>query len=229
MTCVRSVITAICFLLILSPELMCCPGGQSSETTTKAGPWALLFQVQKNFSLTEFQAGMVSVQRDLCGCAAVRLGAGVYGASSDATGDGSTTDETDVSFTAAYLRYLPGGQDVRVFLGAGPEVGFNRTSSLASSSLSGDTTVIYFEEESKEHSWYVGCGALLGDEWRLTPHIAVTGEYSTSAIYTSTRVDKTDRRRVDDGQWETTWQRHPDTTGWSFGRMEVKLGLTVYL
>jgi opacity protein-like surface antigen len=219
----------MCLVLSLDATLIAGPAEQPTDTTTKEGPWALLFQVKNNFSLAPFQAGMLSVQRDLRGCAAVRFGAGVYGTSSDATGGSSTADETDVSFTGTYLRYVSGGQDVRVFLGAGPEVGFNRLSQLESGSMPGDTVITYYEYESKEHRWYMGCDVILGAEWRLTPHIAVTGEYSTSATYTSTELDKTNRRRVDDGQWETTWQSHPDKASWSFGDMEVKLGLTVYL
>jgi len=229
MKSVSSVMMSICLFLSLSATLMAGPAEQPTDARATEGPWALLFQVKNNFSLAAFQAGMLSVQRDLCGCAAMRFGAGVYGTSRDATGDGTTTDETRVSFTTTYLRYVSGEQDVRFFLGVGPEVGFDRVSALESRSVEGDTAIFYYERESEEHSWYVGCGMLVGAEWRLTPHISVTGEYSTSATYTSTELDRAERHRVDDGPWETDWESHPDTAGWSLGEMAVKLGLTVYL
>jgi opacity protein-like surface antigen len=126
----------------------------------------------------------VWIQRILPGGDVVRLGAGVSASSAEGTAyHDIDEDSVDISVSADYVHYRSRDGEMSLMLGAGPTVGIGSLSSFESGQTDEDTAVVYREWRTEEDRWSVGVEVLLGAEWQLTRHIAVSGEYSSSLVY----------------------------------------------
>jgi opacity protein-like surface antigen len=222
-----TIAVSIGFLLLLASAVAAQTPGPTT-TLPREGPWALLFQVKGDFVLASLQGSKVSIQHDVRRTDAIRLGASVTASSSEATAGERDSDESSVDVSAIYVYYPSRGQEVSPFFGIGPAMGLSDRSSSQFLTLPTDSVDNYLDSRSDGDSWQIGGQALLGAEWLVTRHIALTGEYALSAWYTREHSESEERRRVGDGAWATTYSRDTTNSGWSFGEMAVKLGVIIY-
>lgn len=113
----------------------------------------------------------------------------------------------DLMINADYLFYAPAANDLYLFAGGGPQIGFSQDS----------------YSERFYRSWSAGAAAVLGAEWFASRNISLHGEYTASLYYSASRTTDWDIR-------STTDRTYYETTGSNiiFHSGNVIFGLSVY-
>ena len=228
---IKRIMLLVCLSMLLGTAVMAEPSGGSPSDSVKAGPWALLFGVTKNFSLAPFAGTEFWIQRGLPSGDGLRVGVRVTAGSASGSGyyvdvDG---DSIDVMVAAHHVHYKQMDGDLSFLYGAGPIIRVGSMSSHESEWAENDTLFIERQWRREGDSWSAGVEVLVGAEWQLTRHIALSADYSSSLIYTSRDRDVVWRERSNDGPWEIRGEDHPHFHGWSTGDLLVRLGLVIYL
>jgi hypothetical protein len=171
---------AVVVLLVLSCVIMYSQdSAQVKSNALQDKKWALQFQLSNDFTLSSFQEGKVSLQRCFSPNSSVRVGVGakVYNNSSD---DVIGRQSEDIVMSIQYLYRPSVDEDVIVYYGAGPSIGYSRQISHDTYTNSSSTVVYYINDY---FVWQAGLDAAIGVEWFATHSISFSGEYYGTLSY----------------------------------------------
>jgi hypothetical protein len=201
------------------------------------GSWSLQFQIADYVGLEPFNGMIVSVKRHFSERSALRLGfrfdidwndeeaSSTWEGSGDLNDSRESSQESNyqkITIDLSYLRYVRPGSYVNFFWGAGPLVGFSRTSQTGTNSQ---------ENESREtnrywRSWSVGALGLIGVEWFLQEHFSFHAEYRASFSYGEGYAESHASQTTSSGTLNQ--QQLEESASWNFESANVILGLSVY-
>lgn len=196
---------------------------QSMQNDNKSakGKWALMFQIDKNFTLKDFSGSIISVQRNLSNDNAIRLGlnlSGGYNVQRNNPTEKKTTGTFHIGISTDYLWYIYANQEVRFYYGIGPDLAFGYNH-VKNSQNSG---VIVSKQINKTEK--LGINGVAGVEWFVRPQISLLAEYvpALTSNYKST-INRTSN--TNSGISTRTKTR---TNGIHFGPNPVRFGIAVY-
>jgi len=202
------------------------------------GSWSLQFQITGEIGLKPFNGMIVSVKRHFSERSALRLGVRLdfdwnSNATSALTEVADTvydwqdlTEERDYQqfmIDLSYLRYVKPGSYVNFFWGAGPLVGFSRSTRTAERTR-GENISSTVDEYMR--SWSIGALGLVGVEWFLSKSFSFHAEYRASFAYSSSVAEQ----NALEVHPPNSQNYHSENEGdrWDFQSMSVILGLSVY-
>ncbi len=190
------------------------------------GKFALQFQINENFSLSDFQGTIFSGKYHFSSRDAVRLGLSVSFRDSERDEIGSRTDTNlvttssgdvnnfDITLSAQYLVYLSNISNIGFFIGAGPFLRYENNKYEQSSNRppleSTRTTTL--------KSFGVGLDFISGVEWMFHKSMSLSAEYGLRFIYTS--HESTDDNKV--------FRQERNEDSYIITGNHVKFGITVY-
>lgn len=208
-----------------------------SATTLRSGAWALLFQIDRRFTLQRFEGLVVGLERSWSPRSAVRLGIQIRGHSEDrdsnrgferlglASRDEQHLESRDAS-TVLSLQYVarsnPQGR-VHVYWAAGPRTSFRRVDREYSLSRSVDDGTDTSWQWIDEMQWSAGIEGALGVEWDPAPFFRLLAEYKSSAGFYLVRAET--RASSSPGSPLRGWEY--DGRGFLLGRSSTTFGLAV--
>jgi hypothetical protein len=155
-------------------------------TAARGGAWALLFQIDDNFTIDPFQGAVISVKRHYSDRSALRLGLGL---AFDMDEISSTISEMDtVKATSKsdgssqffrvdlqYVRYANPTAPVKLLFGGGPLVSFSNSDDERTTGTGSDTV--------ESTAWVAGITGLVGVEWFAASRISLHAEYGMELTY----------------------------------------------
>lgn len=238
--------TLLCLLIvsltiILLPELSAQTDDEKTEpieNSLAADKWALMFQIDQYFTLTSFEGTMLSVKRHFSSSSALRFGFSATFGSGDASGneqeiiadtglsdEASSSSSTTSGFTVnlQYLLYPNPGDDINLFLGAGPLIQLSHNSSESNQVLTNSGRHSTYDRDT----WYLGVSGAVGVEWFATRSLSFHGEYGAAVQYitsTRTQVDIQSGGSTGDSRTEFTGDSHE----WRYSSQAVKFGVSAY-
>jgi opacity protein-like surface antigen len=165
---------------------------QSSYLDSLDGKFALQFQINENFTLTNFQGSTFSGKYHPGTRSALRLGFSI--SFEDANRDQKTILEDTLKYNQInssnsvgfgmnlqYLDYLLTTDNIGFYLGTGPSFGFS-TFNEEFEYLAADNTV---EKGSRSSdNFIVGLDAIAGVEWSFAKNMTLSAEYVIKFYYT---------------------------------------------
>ncbi|HKI47171.1 MAG TPA: hypothetical protein VKA08_17705 [Balneolales bacterium] len=192
---------------------------QQPETNT--GDWALMFQIDQNFTLKDFSGALISFQKTLSNRNAVRWGLSLNGGYNEQKNNPpqkTTTGKFHIGVYMNYLWYAHINHEIRFYYGLGPtvSVGYNHTKDSQNSGIN-----IMKQNTLSEG---VGLEGVAGVEWFVRPRISLLAEYvpALTGKYTST-TNKT----LNTASGVSTRSK-TSTTDIHFGSLPVRFGVSVY-
>jgi hypothetical protein len=193
----------------------------------------LQFQINNNFSLSSFQGATLSAKRHFSNKKAIRLGISLGGGVSDVEDQSNITGATfgrsgngqSIGINAQYTIYPSPDKSVNVFFGAGPIVGFSRSSSTITSTPDSFSST---RNKAEETTWSAGISGILGVEWFATRNISFIAEYASSLGYNSSNRKETAEQKTNTSDYIMTNEIERHTKGFQFNPNAVKFGLSVY-
>ena len=156
----------------------------ASHKSLSEGVWALEFGVSSNFTLTSFQGSVLSVKYHPSATRAIRVSISGEASSSSEEEFGTerfVSKHQTVEITSAYLFYSPIREDLYLFWGFGPSVGYDRSYEKYPTTGTPDYDVTRITELPE---WNVGASIALGAEWFAVKWLSLHAEYGISATYT---------------------------------------------
>lgn len=185
--------------------------GVSSQRKLDDKNWALLFQVNSNFTLRSFQGSVISVKKHLSPQKALRIGVSLDADlrdqdlmnfrevrdhdTQDVLNDEldesiSQIDQLELDISAQFLHYFLPQNDVSVFVGMGNfwEIGrmkSNRQTESQSNNYPGSMREFEAVDSHTRYSWALGLSGVLGVEWFCLKSISLIGEYGLVVGYRS--------------------------------------------
>lgn len=140
----------------------------------------------------------------------------------------SGTDENNyqgLSFAAQYLWYPMNEPFVRIFLGAGPFISFNRNfGSRSSDNTQNDGSKQHHSDESLQYSLGIGVGGAAGVECFITKQLSLIGEYGISGSYSWTK-GKFSANQSYNTSPPSSYSNESNSNGWSLGLGNLRLGV----
>jgi hypothetical protein len=184
------------------------PAGEEEAVAPPRAPaWAMLFQVDRRFTLRSFDRLTLALQRTLRPGSAVRLGIQLAGFAQERDNGQryespsyQHRDANHVDYEAGstllrllYVDYPRSEGRLRLFWAAGPQAGFRRShQEFESSRFGGGSSTRTSRGSTRATSWSAGIGAALGAEWCAARSFALLAEYRISAgYYWGTATDST--------------------------------------
>jgi len=215
----KAVLLAGCVILLAAAPASA-ERGKSPKAGPRVGRYALQFQLDDNFKLSDFQGAVLSAKYHRSAQSAVRLGLDFDAESEEGKQTTAGEDSASVAerqefetarlefkVVAQYVRHSNPGRTVSYYRGGGPFVGFRRHKLLTDSS------------EQEETRWSAGLEGVWGAEWALNRSISLLAEYGIAAGYFSSSR-------------EAGRDAHPDLTSESTGLQvkagPVRFGISVY-
>lgn len=202
------------------------------------GSWSLQFQITEDIGLKPFNGMIVSMKRHFSERSALRLGVRFdldwndtetshLMQVSDTTYDWAEASENSdyqkFTIDLSYLRYVRPGSYVNFFWGAGPLVGYSRSSDTDEMDYPYGN---YRKTDSYSRSWSVGALGLVGVEWFLVKHFSFHAEYRASFSYVESVMEQD---RTETGSSGTRHYHEKDEGArLDFQSVYVVLGLSVY-
>jgi len=170
-----------------------CFSQSTSYLDSLDGKFALQFQINRDFQLSDFQGSTLSGKYHFSARDAVRLGITLE--LSDAEFEASTNqiDTINVStisgdqstfgitINTQYIRYIKGTDDIAFFIGGGPFITYSTTTS------NGEIREKDPVEKLKrsDDSYSLGVDLLLGIEWWFHKYMSLSAEYGMKFMYRS--------------------------------------------
>lgn len=194
---------------------------ETSQSNMEHGDWALMFQIDKNFTLKDFSGTLISFQRTLSNRNAIRWGLNLDGGYSEQKNNPTqktTTGNFHIGVSMDYLWYAHVSHDIRFYYGLGPIVGFGydhtKNSQNSGVNVTKQTTV----------SEQIGLNGVAGVEWFVKPRISLVAEYvpALTGQYQS-KVNKIINTNAD-----TSIRTKTSSTDIHLGSMPVRFGVSVY-
>ncbi|MCF6270541.1 MAG: porin family protein [Melioribacteraceae bacterium] len=193
------------------------------------GKWALQFQIDRYFTLSDFQGGTISSKYHFSNNSAVRFGVTLgYEAmdreiySKDIYTDTTLIEDykgdlssTTIRLALQYLHYLEMNNSVSAFLGAGVNYAMTpRTEDIKE-----------YRVEEVEHSSY-GLDLVMGVEWFVRSNIGIHAEYGAGFGYSNSEYTyKRVSRYSDNNEMNSAYSK---TSGFRLYENRVKFGVSVY-
>jgi hypothetical protein len=157
------------------------------------GKFALQFQINRDFQLSDFQGSTLSGKYHFSARDAVRLGLMVEFGDSDMETSSNLLDTINVNtsnidnssfgitLNTQYIRYIKATDDISFFAGGGPFISYSTTSSNGELMRKDP-----FEKYKRTNDSYsFGVDLLLGIEWWFHKYISLSAEYGMKFIYRS--------------------------------------------
>jgi opacity protein-like surface antigen len=192
--------------LLFSILIISSTNAQTSYLDSLDGKFALQFQINENFTLTNFQGTTFSGKYHLGKKSAIRAGLSI--SFDDARSERESTindtlnyfensENNSIGFTiiSQYLFYLVRTDDIGFYMGSGPTIGFGHSKGETKLEISDST----FETGSgSSDNFNVGLDAIIGVEWSFHKDMTISAEYGikfyyihqTSEFETTSRKDK---------------------------------------
>ena len=150
---------------------------ENHQTRMNPGKWALMFQIDKNFTLKDYSGALISFQKTLSERNAVRLGlnlSGGYKEQKSSATQKTTTGNFHIGVTLNYLWYAHVSNNIRFYYGLGPIVafGYDHTKNSQNSGANIEKQTTLTEE--------IGLDGVAGVEWFVRPRISLLAEYVPS-------------------------------------------------
>ncbi len=189
---------------------------EEHQTKMNPGNWALMFQIDKNFTLKNYSGALISFQKTLSDRNAVRLGLnlnGGYNEQKSSATQKTTTGKFHIGVSMNYLWYAHVSNNIRFYYGLGPIVafGFDHTKNSQNSGANITKQTTLTEE--------IGLDGVAGVEWFFRPRISLLAEYvpSLTGKFQSTVNKSTFAART-----------KSSVSDIHFGPLPVRFGVSVY-
>ena len=214
------------FSLLFSILILSTINAQSSYLDSLDGKFALQFQINENFSLSDFQGTTLSGKYHLGKRSAIRLGLNVSFDDSDIERESiirdtinyfesSNVNGVSININSQYLNYLVAANDIGFYLGAGPSVGFGHSEGESKYEIT-DSTVE--KGSGSSNNFTLGFDLIAGVEWSFYKNMTLSAEYGIAFYYTN-RAEKS----------ESTSRNDERTTKiFRLTAKSVNFGLSVY-
>jgi len=165
----------------------------SSYLYSLDGKFALQFQINRDFQLSDFQGSTLSGKYHFSTRDAVRLGITLELSDADAELSSNELDTVNVNtsnidnsnfgitINTQYIRYIKGTDDIAFFIGGGPFITYSTTTS------NGEIREKDPVEKLKrsDDSYSLGVYLLLGIEWWFHKYMSLSAEYGMKFMYRS--------------------------------------------
>jgi hypothetical protein len=157
------------------------------------GKFALQFQINRDFQLSDFQGSTLSGKYHFSTRDAVRLGITLELSDAEFEASSNQIDTINVStnsidqstfgitINTQYIRYIKGTDDIAFFVGGGPFINYSTTTS------NGEIRETDPVEKYKrtDDSYSLGVDLLLGIEWWFHKYMSLSAEYGMKFMYRS--------------------------------------------
>lgn len=157
------------------------------------GKFALQFQINENFRLSDFQGTTLSGKYHFSTRDAVRLGFSLSLSDSDGEVSSNALDTINVNtykidnssfgitVNTQYIRYIKGTDDISFFVGGGPFI--NYSTSTSNGEIREKQPVEKYK--STRYTYALGIDLLLGVEWWFHKYMSLSAEYGMKFMYSS--------------------------------------------
>ena len=148
-------------------------------------------------------------------------------ASSSSSTSNSKNNSQFIDFAVQYLWYPLNESIVRIFLGTGPFISFNRRFSGGSRETDQYGNRSSYSSEMLNYSLGIGIGGVAGVECFVTKQISLIGEYSFAGSYMWTKNNNSSQNITYYNSQSSTSRQTTDNsgTGWNLGLGNLKLGI----
>lgn len=191
------------------------------QPETSRGDWALMFQIDKNFTLKDFSGALISFQKKLSDRNAIRWGLNLNGGYSEQRNNPNqktTTGDAHIGVSMNYLWYAHISNNIRFYYGLGPLVafGYNHSKNSQNSGVNVTKQTRLTEE--------VGLNGVAGVEWFVRQRISLLAEYipALTGQYQSTVTNSYNYNA------NIRTRDKISATNIHFGPMPVRFGVAVY-
>jgi opacity protein-like surface antigen len=141
----------------------------------------------------------------------------------DRTEQRSEQDSQDYVLSVEYVHYVRPTDQLFVYAGAGPRVGYNTSNQKRTLLDQGGSRS---EKDMVERTAYrIGLTGALGVEWFVHPHISLSVEYPLAVEYINGDEESTSRL-VEDGSVEREQTSTTETDRYEIGGEAVQVGVT---
>ncbi|MFH2055185.1 MAG: hypothetical protein ABIJ61_04450 [bacterium] len=202
----------------------------AGEKIDTKGTWALQFGLESDVRLTGFQGTTLSLQKTTMSGAIWRMGLGVSLSNQDRETEQITEDtsyiastensnSSSISLTIQRMFKLNSSTKIHPYVGIGPLVKFNHSSS--DQGAPNNPT-----HERTYNSWSVGARTLFGAEWFVTGYLSLLGEYSLDAAFEWSKDSRTTIYEVSNGTTSSTNETRID--GFRVSKGYTYLAVSLY-
>jgi hypothetical protein len=209
------------------------------------GSWSMQFRISNNFTLSNFEGGLISAKRHLSEKSAIRFGLSLSGSTSDRSTDvisitedslrrrardESRDDDLDAfsaGITSQIMFYTTSDKALNFYFGVGPD--FNYTRSKRNSVIQNDQDHIPVRDGTDSafgRQWSFGLLGSWGVEWFITRKLSIMAEYGAGMEYFSRHEESKSITYIEDRT--ATSQKINDEDGFRFYSANVNFGLSVY-
>ena len=170
-----------------------CFSQSTSYLDSLDGKFALQFQINRDFQLSDFQGSTLSGKYHFSTRDAVRLGITLELSDAELEISSNLIDTTNVStsnidnssfgitINTQYIRYIKGTDDIAFFIGGGPFITYSTTTS--NGEIREEDPVEKYKRSDDFYS--LGVDLLLGIEWWFHKYISLSAEYGMKFMYRS--------------------------------------------
>jgi len=220
----------ISFLIVSAYLSLIFVGRSFSQQTTYLdsldGKFALQFQIDRNFSLSNFQGTIFSGKYHFSQRDAIRLGISIQLADSDVetevnrldttTVDNSKQDDRrfDLTINSQYIHYMSVSDNIAFFGGIGPFFRFFDQNTERLITENG----IDIKRESERNGFSTGIDLILGVEWWFHKYMSLSAEYGLKFSYWSS----------DDKIKDDAIEVVSKTNSFNITGNHINFGITVY-
>ena len=157
------------------------------------GKFALQFQINRDFQLSDFQGSTLSGKYHFSARDAVRLGITLELSDAEFEASSNQIDTINVStsnfdnssfgitINTQYIRYIKGTDDIAFFIGGGPFITYSTTTS--NGEIREEDPVEKYKRSDDFYS--LGVDLLLGIEWWFHKYMSLSAEYGMKFMYRS--------------------------------------------
>jgi len=217
------------YLAFLFASLIFISTGFSQSTScldSLDGKFALQFQINENFSLSDFQGTVISGKYHFSKRDAIRLGLEINFGNSDSETivnnldtnivDQSVEDTNNFGFTinSQYIHYIRGTDNISLFGGIGPY--FRYYKSTRNRELVVDEIENTIESEIENYG--IGLDILVGVEWWFHKYMSLSAEYGLKFSYLSSKSNFKDDYR----------ESGSEQKAYNISGNHINFGITVY-
>jgi hypothetical protein len=231
------------YSFLLAFMLICCAGAANSHAQTVESPeteprnslakgaWALQFQINNDFSLSNFQGSTLSAKHHFSNKKALRFGISLSGNITDE--DFSNISENTVvrdqnvhsiAVSTQYALYPSPHKNASLFFGAGPVVQHSRFKQTSTGFTDLSTTT----SNEENTTWSTGISGVLGMEWFAVRNISFVAEYGTTLVYNSVKRSILIEQQTGTADRTVVSSSEGSAKGLQLGSGIVRFGLSAY-
>ena len=190
------------------------------------GKFALQFQINENFSLSDFQGAVISGKYHFSKRDAIRLGLEIILGDADSETKLNNLDSNQVDrsvdetnnfgfiINSQYIHYIRGTENISLFGGVGPY--FQYYKSTRNREIVEDEIKTISESENKNYG--IGLDLIVGVEWWFHNYMSLSAEYGLKFYYLYSRSSFE----------EDTKKGESEHTAYNISGNHINFGITVY-